>query len=67
VLGAAATRALALKLVHGMVERKRGGILNIATIVGFQPIPYWTTYAATKAFVLSFGAMFHPRATSSRA
>jgi short-subunit dehydrogenase len=42
-------------IVPGMVERKRGGILNIASIVAFQAIPYWTTYAATKAFVLAFG------------
>ena len=46
---------LTRKLVPHMVGRKRGGILNIASIVAFQPIPYWTTYAATKAFVLSFG------------
>jgi uncharacterized protein len=46
---------LTRKLLPGMVERKRGGVLNIASIVGFQPIPYWTTYSATKAFVLSFG------------
>jgi len=46
---------LTRKLIPGMVARKRGGILNVASIVGFQPIPYWTTYAATKAFVLSFG------------
>ena len=42
-------------LVPGMVARKRGGVLNVASIVAFQPIPYWTTYAATKAFVLAFG------------
>ena len=42
-------------IVPGMVARKRGGILNVASIVAFQAIPYWTTYAATKAFVLSFG------------
>jgi short-subunit dehydrogenase len=47
--------ALTRRLVPGMVERGRGGVLNVASIVGFQPIPYWTTYAATKAFVLSFG------------
>jgi uncharacterized protein len=42
-------------IVPTMVARKRGGILNVASIVAFQAIPYWTTYAATKAFVLSFG------------
>jgi len=46
---------LTRKIVPGMVERKQGGILNIASIVAFQAIPYWTTYAATKAFVLAFG------------
>lgn len=46
---------LTRKLVPGMVERKRGGVINVASIVGFQAIPYWTTYAATKAFVLAFG------------
>ena len=34
---------------------QRGGVLNIASIVAFQAVPYWTTYAATKAFVLAFG------------
>ncbi len=46
---------LTRKIVPAMVERKRGGILNVASIVAFQAIPYWTTYAATKAFVLAFG------------
>lgn len=30
-------------------------ILNIASVAAFQPVPYVTEYAATKAFVLSFG------------
>jgi short-subunit dehydrogenase len=46
---------LTRQMAPGMVARKRGGILNIASIVAFQAIPYWTTYAATKAFVLAFG------------
>lgn len=29
-------------------------ILNIASVAAFQPVPYVTEYAATKAFVLSF-------------
>ena len=37
-----------------MVERNRGGILNIASTAGFQPGPYMATYFATKAFVISF-------------
>lgn len=34
---------------------KRGArILNIASVAGFQPVPYIAEYAATKAFVLNF-------------
>jgi short-subunit dehydrogenase len=42
-------------IVPEMVQRRRGGILNVASVVGFQAVPYWTTYAATKAFVVAFG------------
>jgi uncharacterized protein len=38
----------------GMVERGRGGIVNVASTAAFQPMPYQASYAATKAFVLSF-------------
>ncbi len=38
----------------GMLERRMGGVINVASIAGFQPIPLLTTYAATKAFVISF-------------
>ena len=37
-----------------MRERKSGSIINVASTAGFQPVPYMATYAATKAFVLSF-------------
>lgn len=37
-----------------MRERRRGAIVNVASTAGFQPVPFMTTYAATKAFVLSF-------------
>jgi len=38
----------------GMVERGRGSIINVASNAAFQPVPFLTVYAATKAFVLSF-------------
>ena len=38
----------------GMIQRKRGGILNVGSVAGFQPGPGMTVYYATKAFVLSF-------------
>ena len=37
-----------------MRERKQGLIINVASTAGFQAVPYMATYAATKAFVLSF-------------
>jgi short-subunit dehydrogenase len=36
------------------VARGSGGIINIASIAGFQPMPFQATYAASKAFVVSF-------------
>lgn len=36
------------------IERRRGGIINVASVAGFQPTPYMAVYGATKAFVLSF-------------
>ena len=40
--------------LQGMRDRKSGSIINVASIAGFQPMPYLSMYAATKAFVLSF-------------
>jgi short-subunit dehydrogenase len=37
-----------------MLDRGRGGIINIASTAAFQPMPYQASYAASKAFVLSF-------------
>ncbi|MEI6196218.1 MAG: SDR family oxidoreductase [Verrucomicrobiota bacterium] len=38
----------------GMISRRRGGILNVGSVAGFQPGPGMMVYYATKAFVLSF-------------
>ncbi len=43
----------------GMVERGRGGIINVASSAGMQPIPYESVYAATKAFAISFTDALH--------
>jgi len=37
-----------------MIERRRGGILNVASLAAFQPGPFMAVYYATKAYVLSF-------------
>jgi len=46
--------ALTHLYLQPMRERKSGAIINVASTAAFQPVPYMTTYAATKAFVLSF-------------
>jgi short-subunit dehydrogenase len=38
----------------GMMERRRGGILNVGSVAGFLPGPNMAVYYASKAFVLSF-------------
>jgi uncharacterized protein len=41
-------------ILPGMLKRQSGAIINVASIAAFQPMPYLSVYAATKAFVLSF-------------
>jgi short-subunit dehydrogenase len=45
---------LTYRFLQPMRERKGGTIINVASTAGFQAVPYMATYAATKAFVLSF-------------
>lgn len=42
------------RFLQPMLERKQGAIINVASTAGFQSVPFMATYAATKAFVLSF-------------
>lgn len=37
-----------------MISRKSGRIMNIASLLSFLPFPYYSTYSATKAFVLAY-------------
>jgi len=53
-LNISALVALTRLLLPAMVERRNGVIINVASMAAFQAIPYMSTYAATKAFVLSF-------------
>jgi short-subunit dehydrogenase len=45
--------AMLSAFVPDMVDRGQGRVLNVASIAAFQPLPSLSTYAATKAFVLS--------------
>src|SRR2546430_3367342 len=42
------------RFLQPMRERKSGAIMNVASTAGFQAVPFMATYAASKAFVLSF-------------
>jgi short-subunit dehydrogenase len=46
-------------IAPNMVERRSGGILNVASTAAFQPGPNMAVYFATKAFVLSFTEALH--------
>jgi uncharacterized protein len=46
-------------IAPGMVKRKSGGILNVASTAAFQPGPNMAVYFATKAYVLSFTEALH--------
>jgi short-subunit dehydrogenase len=45
---------LAYRFLKPMIEKHQGAVINVASTAAFQPVPYMATYAATKAFVLSF-------------
>lgn len=45
---------MSLKFLPDMVERRRGGILNIGSTAAFSSVPWSAVYAASKAFVVSF-------------
>jgi uncharacterized protein len=42
-----------------MAERGAGGILIVASLAAFQPLPNTATYGACKAFLLSLGEALH--------
>ena len=49
-----AVQQLSLAALPGLLREHAGGVLNVASTAAFQPLPYMTTYGATKAFVLHF-------------
>ncbi|MFZ1175264.1 MAG: SDR family NAD(P)-dependent oxidoreductase, partial [Mycobacterium sp.] len=50
----AAVVDLCSRFLPGMVERRRGAVLNVASVAGFGPLPGQAAYGAAKAFVLSY-------------
>ena len=57
-LNARALTDLSLAFIESL-ERRRGGILNVASVAAFLPGPGMAVYYATKAYVLSFSEALH--------
>lgn len=58
-LNCEALHHLTLSFLPRMVDQGIGAILNVASLAAMQPLPNMATYAATKAFVLSFSEAVH--------
>jgi short-subunit dehydrogenase len=58
-LNVAVLTTLTRLFVGPMVSRRRGRVLNVASVAAFQPIPALASYAASKAFVLSLSEALH--------
>lgn len=54
MLNVSAVVGLTHRFLPGMLEKKNGAVINVASTAAFQPDPYMAVYGATKAFVLSF-------------
>lgn len=50
---------LARAVLPGMIERDHGGIINVASLTAFIPLPGDATYSATKAYLVSFSQALH--------
>ncbi|KAN0036302.1 hypothetical protein ACTA71_010457 [Dictyostelium dimigraforme] len=53
-LNVRAATVLSKFILTSMVEKKRGAIINLASISGITPIPLLTVYSGTKAFIEKF-------------
>ncbi|MEP6787397.1 MAG: SDR family NAD(P)-dependent oxidoreductase, partial [Acidobacteriota bacterium] len=42
------------RLLPAMIEARKGVIINISSMAGFQPMPFVSVYSATKAFLTTF-------------
>ncbi|MCA9079492.1 MAG: SDR family oxidoreductase [Planctomycetaceae bacterium] len=53
-LNVAVLTRLTYQVLPGMLARRSGTIINLASRASFQPVAYMSVYAASKAYVLSF-------------
>ncbi len=45
---------LTYRLLPAMIEEGYGGMINVSSMAGFQPVPYAALYSATKSFLTTF-------------
>ena len=53
-LNCVALTELTVRLLPGMVERRSGGVLQVASVVASSPSPFMAAYAASKSYVKNF-------------
>ncbi len=53
-LNVSALIELTYLFLPSLVADRRGAVMNVSSTASFQPVPYTSIYAATKAFVTSF-------------
>jgi short-subunit dehydrogenase len=58
-LNVVALHRLTHAALRPMVARGAGGVINVSSLAGYQPLPMHATYGATKAFVSSFSNALH--------
>ncbi len=64
-LNARALTDLSLRCLPAMLERKSGGIINVASVAAFLPGPNMAVYFATKAYVVSLSDALHEEVRGS--
>jgi hypothetical protein len=60
-----ALTALTRAVLPQMIAQKRGAILNVSSSAGFLPIPGFSVYAATKAYVTNFSEALRAEVAAS--
>ncbi len=58
----AAPTILSRLVLPGLIARRSGGILNVASVVGYLPGPNMAAYYATKAYLLSLSEALYEEA-----
>ena len=47
------------QFLPSMLSRRRGAVVLVSSLMGFQGVPYMANYSATKGYLLNFGEALH--------